>query len=294
LRFAIAQRVDFIALSFVSKARDVMQVKSLLTGRGEPPPVIAKIERRDAVRNFDSILRVSDGIMVARGDLGVNISLEKVPLVQKDCIRKSNRWGKPVITATQMLESMVNSPRPTRAEASDVANAILDGTDAVMLSGETSIGKYPAQAVRIMDRIARHTEELRRVPDPGEIDATSDRRRHALATAACDISEQLSAKGIVPFTISGSTARFVSQRRPRAPVFALTPNERTFRRMALLWGVCPIMLGMFESTDEMLAQGQQRLQELGIASAGDTVVYIAGASPTTPGGSDMIKVFQFE
>jgi pyruvate kinase len=297
LHFGMDQGVDFVALSFVRRGEDIARLKDAMrahAGEGNELPVIAKIEKPEAVENLTSILQVADGVMVARGDLGIEMPTEAVPVVQKDIIRMANCYGLPVITATQMLESMVSSPRPTRAEASDVANAILDGTDAVMLSGETSIGKHPVEAVRIMDRIARHTEKLRRAPAEGDIDMTIDRRRHALATAARDISDELSAKGIIPFTISGSTARFVSQRRPRAPIFALTPNERTFRRLALLWGVHPIMLDMFETTDEMIERGQERLREMGIASPGDTVVYIAGASPTTPGGSDMIKVFQFE
>jgi pyruvate kinase len=300
LRFGVEHGVDFVALSFVQSADNVRRLKEELAECGEAGagiPVIAKIERPEAVKNLHGILRAADGVMVARGDLGIEMPIESVPAAQKRIIRLANRVGVPVITATQMLESMVRSPRPTRAEASDVANAILDGTDAVMLSEETSIGRHPVRAVRMMDRIAREIEEFRdRAPGLSvpEIEEVGDATEHALATAACTMAEQLGAAGIVPFTTTGSTAGYVSQRRPAAPIYALTPEARTYRRLAMLWGVRAVMLDVFESTDQMIEQGQRRLLELGLVSAGDTVVYIAGASTRTPGGTDMLKVHRFQ
>jgi pyruvate kinase len=190
-----------------------------------------------------------------------------------------------------MLESMISSPRPTRAEASDVANAILDGTDAVMLSGETSVGRYPVQAVRIMDRIARHTEGTRDgVARAPELELEGAPRERALAGAACEIARSLDAAGIVAFTLTGSTARYISQRRPQAPIYALTPEEPTYRRLALVWGVRAVRVDVFESTDQMIEQAQERLLELGLVSRGETVVYVAGGSTKTPGGTDMLKI----
>ncbi len=300
LRFGLGLGVDFVALSFVRTADEVRRLKQEIEACGPSAahtPVIAKIEKPEAVENLREILQVADGVMVARGDLGIEMATESVPAVQKKTIRMANRLGVPVITATQMLESMMDSPRPTRAEASDVANAILDGTDAVMLSGETSIGRYPVRAVRVMDRIARKIEELRREepgPVPPEWEAAGSARQHALAEAACAIADKLNAAGIVPFTMTGSTARYISQRRPDAPIYALTPNPRTYRQLALVWGVRAVELDVFESTDEMIERGQKRLLELDLAALGDTVVYVAGASTGTPGGSDMLKVHRFE
>lgn len=299
LRFGIEHEVDFIALSFVRAAEDVLRLREEMARHGEAAaatPVIAKIEKPEAVENLQQILDAADGVMVARGDLGIEMATEAVPGIQKKIIRMANRAGIPAITATQMLESMMNSPRPTRAEASDVANAILDGTDAVMLSGETSVGRYPVRAVRMMDRIAQKIEDLRnqepRVAMP-EMEAAGGSQQHALAQAACTIAEKLNAAGIVCFTLTGSTAGYMSQRRPRAPIYALTPNQRTYRRLALLWGVRAVMLDVFESTDEMIERGQKRLLELGLASPGDTVVYVAGASTNTAGGTDMLKIHRF-
>jgi len=299
LRFGMEHAVDYVALSFVQCADDVVRLKEQMIEWGGPDaaiPVIPKIEKPDAVENLREILEVSDGVMVARGDLGIEMATEDVPAVQKKIIRMANRLAVPAITATQMLDSMIHSPRPTRAEASDVANAILDGTDAVMLSGETSIGRYPVETVRVMDRIARRAEQLRceeagsRAPVPEVVGRT---RQEALAGAACAIAEELDAAGIVPFTLTGSTARYISQRRPAVPICALTPNEGTYRRLALLWGVRPVRLDVFETTDEMIQRGQKRLLKLGLAQAGDTVIYVAGASTGTPGGADMLKIHEF-
>jgi pyruvate kinase len=299
LRFALECGVDLVALSFVRTADDVARLKQAMEAGGRPGqddpgvPVIAKVEKPEAVENLEEILGVADGVMVARGDLGIEMPTEAVPAVQKTIIRAANRLGVPAITATQMLESMVHSPRPTRAEASDVANAILDGTDAVMLSAETSVGSYPVEAVQMMDRIARKTEELQAETAGEDLEGPGAPQQQALASAACMIARRLKAAGIVPFTLTGSTARYVSQRRPRVPVYALTPNERTYRRLALVWGVRGVMLDMFESTDEMIERGRKRLLELGLASPGDVMVYVAGASTRTPGGTDMLKIERF-
>ena len=299
LRFGLEQGVDYVAMSFVQSAEDVTRLKDemkRLAGPQGDVPIIAKIERPQAVENLPGILAAADAVMVARGDLGIEMPTEVVPVVQKRIIRMANARGLPVITATQMLESMVSSPRPTRAEASDVANAILDGTDAVMLSAETSIGRYPVRAVRVMDAIAAHTEQLMRderwaTPDIIEVDNPFE---HALSSGACMIADRVGAAGIVPFTVSGSTARYISQRRPAAPIYALTPSARTYRRLALLWGVRPVMLEMFDSTDEMVQQGEERLRELGLVGSGEAVVCVAGARTNTPGGVDMLKIHRFE
>lgn len=297
LRFGLEQGVDWVALSFVGQAGDVLRLKDEMTRAGGPVlPVIPKIERPRAVDNLREILLVSDGVMVARGDLGIELPAQKVPAAQKRIIHMANHLGIPVITATQMLESMIESPRPTRAEASDVANAILDGTDAVMLSGETSVGKYPVRAVEMMDAIAREAEALACEPGgprPPDIEGRVNAQQHALAGAACNVADSLGAAGIVAFTQTGSTARYVSQRRPGAPIMALTPDERTYRRLTLLWGVEPILLADFESTDEMIETGGRVLTERGLVGPGDTVVYVAGGSTRTPGGTDIVKVHRF-
>ena len=222
---------------------------------------------------------------------------ECVPAAQKRIIREANVCGVPVITATQMLDSMIGSPRPTRAEASDVANAILDGTDAVMLSGETAIGKYPVEAAQMMGRIAEQIEGfLFSSPSaaPAPARQGDNLKERALAAAACTTARDINAQGIAAFTITGTTARWMSQRRPCVPIFALTPNERTYRRMALLWGVCPVKLPVFENTDQMIEQGEQRLLELGAAAIGDVVICVAGASTRTPGGTDMLKIHRLD
>ena len=301
LKFAVEMEVDYIALSFVGRARDVLRLKEALAGYGPETaaiPVIAKIERPDALDDLRAILDVSDGVMVARGDLGIEMPAETVPAAQKSIICEANQAGMPVITATQMLESMIDHPRPTRAEASDVANAILDGTDAVMLSGETAVGRYPARAVRMMHRIAAEIEPL---CFTGRKEMTTEpcsdgalQRERALAAAACFTAEQLGAKGIAAFTLTGTTARCISQRRPSVPVFALSPSAATRRRMALLWGVIPLEMKVFDTTDEMIEFGEQRLLEEGLAQVGDTVVCAAGASTRTPGGTDMLKIHYFD
>ncbi|MEI6125254.1 MAG: pyruvate kinase, partial [Pseudomonadota bacterium] len=221
---------------------------------------------------------------------------EAVPAVQKKITRMANQLGIPAITATQMLDSMITAPRPTRAEASDVANAILDGTDAVMLSGETSAGRYPVEAVKMMNSIACSIEELRRSeggPLPPELEPCISGQQAALSKAVCAIAHQLQSHALVVFTMTGSTARCVSQRRPDAPIYALTPNARTYRHLCLLWGVRAVLIDAFETTDQMIERGGRRLVELGLAAPGDTVIYVAGSATKTPGGTDMIKIHRF-
>jgi len=292
LDFAIGQEPDFIALSFVSHPDDVREVKRVLGERGFGIPVIAKIERGDAVKRFDQILKVADGIMVARGDLGVDIPLEMVPLVQKDIIRKCNRAGKPVITATQMLESMVNSARPTRAETTDVANAIFDGTDATMLSGETSVGRYPAQAVAMMSRIALQTEK--KLPYDQILYERSSWPEQVtdemISYDACLTAYRLQAKAIVAFTESGSTARRVSRYRPRIPVLAMTPSPDVPGRLGLHWGIFPVKTGVMASVDEVFAAAVALCKRSKLAGSGDLIVITAGLPIGTVGSTNLLKV----
>lgn len=291
LGFAARYRPDYIALSFVSDAEEVRSVRNILKESGADIPLISKIERREALRAFDGILEASDGIMVARGDLGVEIPLERVPLVQKQLIAKCNRVGKPVITATEMLQSMVSSLRPVRAETSDIANAIFDGTDAVMLSAETSIGRYPAQAVAMMDRISRETEkEL-----PYET-ALMERRvwvqavtEEMIAYNACLTAQSLSAKAIVAFTQSGSTARRVSKYRPRQPIIAVTPCDIT-GALALMWGVYPLRRSVTTSTTELFETASRVARELGFAETGDLIVVTGGIPFGESGTTNLLKV----
>ncbi len=297
MRFGMDQGVDYVALSFVEKPQDITSLKDAMKEyKGYSLPVIPKIERPIAVDNLAAILDVSDGVMVARGDLGIEMPTETVPIVQKQIIREANRRGLPVITATQMLDSMIKAPRPTRAEAGDVANAILDGTDAVMLSGETSVGNYPAETVATMNRIALKTEEYRAtatVAPPPAPEGVSNAQQAALAQAACQTALSVKARAIVAFTISGSSARYVSQRRPALPIYALTPDEQTLRRLALVWGVQAVLIDSFTTTDEMIEQGGNLLLQKNLVSPGDTVVYVAGAATDTPGGTDLLKIHRF-
>ncbi len=291
LEFAIEQRVDYVALSFVRHAEDVMELKRLMAGRGATIPVIAKIEKPEAIEHFDSILSISDGVMVARGDLGVEAPPEKVPIYQKMIIRKANVAGKPVITATQMLESMISNPRPTRAEASDVANAILDGTDAVMLSGETAVGKYPVQAVEMMARIAREAEgnvQFHRSwpqTEDGRVSITD-----AIGSSTCEIARELNARVILTATSSGFTARTISRHRPHTPIFAVTWNEETHRRLALVWGVQSAVVPAAPNTEIMMASSIEAALDQGVVQKGDCVVITAGVPVGMAGRTNMIQV----
>jgi pyruvate kinase len=281
LATAVEAGADYVALSFVRRPDDVADAKQAIAELGSDIPVVAKLERPEALGCLDEILDASDAVMVARGDLGVELPVEKVPPLQKEIIARANSLGVPVITATQMLESMVASPRPTRAEASDVANAIFDGTDAVMLSQETAVGSYPVEAVATMRRIAREAEatpQLAHPPPPatGALDVAA-----TVCKAAVQVATDLGARAIVAFSESGATARFVSRFRPRVSILGLTPYEATRRRMALYWGVeaaSPLDRGV--DLAAMIAQGDERICDEGMASPGDLVVVVAG----TPGG----------
>ncbi len=290
--FSIQQKPDYIAISFVSTAEDVSAVKAVLHEHDADIPVISKVERVQAVRDFDDILSASDGIMVARGDLGVDIPLERVPFIQKEIILKCNRSGKPVITATQMLESMVNAARPTRAEVNDVANAIFDGTDATMLSAETSVGKYPVQAVRTMAKIALETE--RRLPyenllaERGKwIQRETD---ELISYSACHTAQSLGAVAIVAFTQSSSTARRVSKYRPKVPILALTPIHTISGRLLLHWGVYPFQIEEAKSVDGLFATATQIAKETGVAKPNDLIVITGGVPIGVAGSTNMLKV----
>ncbi len=294
LKFCIAHQLDYIALSFVRKASDIEAVHELLARNQSDIQIIAKIEKPEAVDCFDQILRVADGIMVARGDLGVEISPEKVPLIQKMIIRKCNEAGKPVITATQMLESMINNPRPTRAETSDVANAILDGTDAVMLSGETAAGKYPTEAVAVMVRVAGNVEKDPRLKEKvfhaiQKIEGVPY-LTEAIGQGACRIAEGVNAKGILAFTQSGSTAALISKFRPNLPIYAVTPTQRVRRRLALYAGVQSIRVDIEGTTEDQIRSVEEAVLDSGVLQQGDVVVITMGSPLSDPGTTNLIKV----
>jgi pyruvate kinase len=290
LAFGLQNGVDYVALSFVRQAADVELVKQLIRSHGASAPVIAKIEKREAVDDLPSILDVTDGVMVARGDLGVELSTEEVPTLQKRIIEMANGAGKVVITATQMLESMIENARPTRAEASDVANAILDGTDGIMLSAETASGRFPVEAVETMARIAYYTEEQYGFRTPARVTGGSASMvARSLARVASTVAEELDCKLIVAFTESGTTARLVSSYRPRSPIAAITYNDDTYRRLALWWGVVPVKSDFAATTDEMIVRGEELLKRSGLAAAGDTILMLAGQSHTT-GATNMLRV----
>lgn len=290
LAFGLSLGVDFVALSFVRKPEDLREARALIRAAGADTPLIAKIEKREAIDSLGAILEEADGVMVARGDLGVELSTEEVPTLQKRIIAMANAAGKPVITATQMLESMIEHARPTRAEASDVANAILDGTDAVMLSAETASGRFPVEAVETMARIAGHTEENDEFRAPARLAGTAvSAVGRALARVAATVSFELGAPWIVVFTETGTTARHVSGFRPRARIAGVTPSEAVARRLALQWGVTPVLLPSVANTDGMLLAGERALREAKLVAQGDRVVVLAGQSPTA-GATNLLKV----
>jgi pyruvate kinase len=290
LRFALDLGCDFLALSFVRSAADVRDLKALLEQEKATTHVIAKIEKAEAVDALDDVLAETDAVMVARGDLGVEIGPALVPLVQKRIIMKALERGKPVITATQMLESMIHHPEPTRAEASDVANAILDGTSAVMLSGETAMGEYPVQAVQTMDRIARAIEPSlgyrHQIPEATE-DPTIG---NAMSNAACDLAEALGAKAILVPTFTGRTASAVARLRPRRPIVALTHKEWSVHQMAIEWGVTPIGIPECKDVEDLWNRSMEAAKEAGLVESGDTVVITAGTAVNIPGSTNVIKV----
>ncbi len=291
--FGIEQGIDFIAASFVRKASDVLEIREILERHNASHiHIISKIENQEGVDNLDEILEVSDGLMVARGDLGVEIPAEEVPLVQKRMIEKCNLAGKPVITATQMLDSMQRNPRPTRAEASDVANAIFDGTDAIMLSGETAAGRYPIESVQTMARIAERTEgalEYREILVRQSI-AQQTSVTEAISQAVANSALDLDANAIITATESGYTARMVSKYRPKAPIIAVTPVEQVIRRLALVWGVLPVKGEEARTTDEMFDMAVDRAMKTGCVNLGDVVVITAGVPIGRSGTTNLIKV----
>ena len=289
LKVGMEVGVDYVALSFVRAAADVVELKEAMRSHGKELPVIAKIEKPQAVDAIDEILEVTEGIMVARGDLGVEVDIERVPVIQKHLIERAAQAGAVVITATQMLDSMERNPRPTRAETTDVANAILDGTDAVMLSGETSVGDYPLEAVRMMERIAVEVEQSRffraaipeRMPS---VDGVAGVVHRSVATALTE-----SARPLVVYTWSGNSALFASKVRPAGPIFALTPNPPVVDQLSLVWGVTPVLVPMVKDTDEMLASGDRALLDGEHLEAGTEVVILAGTSPVQ-GATNMLRI----
>ncbi|CAM2969179.1 pyruvate kinase [Paenibacillus sediminis] len=293
--FGIEQGIDFIAASFVRKASDVLEIRELLEKHNASHiQIISKIENQQGVDNLDEILEVSDGLMVARGDLGVEIPAEEVPLVQKRMIEKCNLAGKPVITATQMLDSMQRNPRPTRAEASDVANAIFDGTDAIMLSGETAAGKYPVESVLTMSRIAEKAESALKYRELflKQRIASETTITEAISQSVAITALDLNAKAIISSTQTGYTARMVSKYRPQAPIVAVTTDDRTLRRLALAWGVIPVKGRGASSTDEMFEIAIQGGLEAGVIQGGDLVVITAGVPLGRTGSTNLVKVSQ--
>ncbi|GAA1823857.1 pyruvate kinase [Microlunatus capsulatus] len=289
LRWALRQGVDMVALSFVRSAADIEIVHQIMDEEGRRVPVIAKIEKPQAVENLDEIIDAFDALMVARGDLGVELPLEDVPLVQKRIVTAARRWAKPVIVATQMLESMISAPRPTRAEASDVANAILDGADAVMLSGETSVGEYPVVTVETMARIVS-TTEAHGQEQMQDIDWDPHTTSGVITKAAAEVGERIDAKFLVAFTHSGDSARRLSRLRSTIPVLAFTPVEQTQAALTLSWGVESFLVPMVGHTDDMIRQVDKALIETGMIAEGERVVIVAGSPPGVAGHTNMVRV----
>ena len=289
LRWGLRAGADFIALSFVRSAADIVDVHRIMDEVGIRIPVIAKIEKPQAVENLQGIVDAFDGIMVARGDLGVELPIEDVPLVQKHCIELAREAAKPVIVATQMLDSMITNSRPTRAEATDCANAVLDGADALMLSGETSVGEFAIEAVQTMARIIERTEEggfnmirpMRTAPKT---------KGGAITKAATEVGAIVGAKFLVTFTQSGDSARRMSRLRSPSPILALTPDRGTYNRLALSWGIEPMITPMVSHTDEMVKQADHLLIDSGRAVAGDNVMIVAGSPPGIPGSTNAMRV----
>ncbi len=295
LEFGLKIGVDYVAMSFVHSGDDILNVKNWLKKRKADLPVIAKIERPQALKNIDEIIEVSDGLMIARGDLGVEVPPEKVPLIQKDLIKKCNIAMKPVITATQMLESMTEHMRPTRAEATDVANAVIDGTDALMLSGETAIGKYPLEALKMMDRIIHftetHTNHSNYASQP-RVDSHGAKKTfaQAIAESACISAIDIKAKAIVAFSRTGFTALLVSKFRPHVPIVGFTIKEEVRRRMNLYWGITPQIMKFPGSTDEMISETEKALLKKDIVKKGDSIVIIATSPFTLGGKTNIMKI----
>jgi pyruvate kinase len=289
LRFGLERGIDAVALSFVRSAKDVEPVRRVMREIGRSVPVLAKVEKPQALRNLDRVLRAFDGVMVARGDLGVEIGPEKVPAAQKRIIKRANALGKPVITATQMLESMTTNARPTRAEASDVANAVLDGTDAVMLSGETAAGRYPEESVRVMDLIVREAESL----EAPEVPHTSGKSRsHSISHAAVGLAQEVNASAIAAPTRSGKTARILSALRPGVPIFALCERVEVARSLSLFRGVVPISVDRLAGAERVIVQIENELLERGLVVKSDDVVVVGSARDGPPHQTNYIRLLR--
>lgn len=293
LIFGCEMGVDFVAASFVRKASDILEIRDLLnSNNGKNIQIIAKIESQEGVNNIDSILNVADGIMVARGDMGVEIPIERVPIIQKNIIKKCNEAGKIVITATQMLDSMIRNSLPTRAEACDICNAIFDGTDAIMLSGESASGLYPIEAARTMSKIAKETEAHldynylnQRLKEPAMYDFAE-----AISYSTCRTSNVLNAKAIVAATNSGSTAKLVSKYKPKCPIIAITPHSHVMRGLSLNFGVFPVLCQQFATTDDILNEAKTVVKSLNLAQEGDDIIVAAGMPTNYTGGTNMLKI----
>ncbi|NTW19699.1 MAG: pyruvate kinase, partial [Nostocales cyanobacterium W4_Combined_metabat2_030] len=291
LMFGLDQGVDWVALSFVRNPQDIIEIKELISSTGKNVPVVAKIEKHEAIEQMEAVLSLCDGVMVARGDLGVELPAEDVPVLQKRLIATANRLGIPIITATQMLDSMVSNPRPTRAEVSDVANAILDGTDAVMLSNETAVGSFPVEAVATMARIAERIEQEETLNNNSRL--SRDNRRsipNAISQAVGQIAENLGAAAIMTLTQSGATARNVSKFRPKTPILAITPHVNVARQLQMVWGVRPLLVLELPSTGQTFQAAINVAQEKNLLSEGDLVVMTAGTLQGVSGSTDLIKV----
>jgi pyruvate kinase len=293
LEFGLNQDVDYVAISFVRSAEDVERAKAFIAERHKRVPVIAKIEKHEALVELDNIISVADGIMVARGDLGIEVPIETVPIIQKEIIAKCNRASKPVVTATQMLESMISAPRPTRAEATDVANAILDGTDAVMLSGETALGAYPTEAVRTMAEIAREVEH--HYPHASLRDRRLENFDPTIASSIAEAATRASAELKIPYivtgTTTGNTAHHIAAFRPQARIIALTPEPRVARRLALLWGTESLLIDPYSSIDVLLYMTERRMVHEGLVRSGDLIAFTTGM-PVGAGGTNVLKIHQ--
>jgi len=296
LKWGLEHGVDWVASSFVRSADDIVPLRKVMREVGRRLPVVAKIERPEAVKNIQSIIEAYDGIMVARGDLGIELPIDEVPVIQKNIIRHCNHAGKPVITATQMLDSMMSNPRPTRAEVTDVANAIIDGTDATMLSGETAAGMFPVQSVQMMDRIARRTEKSldyrgmleRRMKE------TTRGVTEAIGEAAVNLATDLEVPAIITCTFGGTTARLVSKYRPHAQIIAAASNDETARRLTLSWGVNPIFVEMAQDTDGLIRNAVEAACDYKLIKKGDTVLMIAGVPVGVAGSTSLIRVLKVE
>jgi len=294
LEFGLDQGVDYIALSFVRKADDIYNLRDRIARRNFDIPIVAKIEKPEAVKNIDSIIEATDSIMVARGDLGAETSPQDVPILQKKIIAKCNSARKPVITATQMLESMISHPRPTRAEASDVANAIFDGTDAVMLSGETALGDFPVEAVRVMTSIAKKVEEVQKKNKiyPEDFETVKNRNDVALGVSftACQLSALVKSRYIIGFTLSGKTALNISTYRPPVPILGMSPNKEILRRMNLYWGVYGVKIDRVSSTEELFDKAERVLINHKYCKEDDTVIFVGGVPVMSNEPTNMVKV----